>query len=213
MIATTRRALGQPDLPWIIGQLARVYGERKETAWNSVQEQQGLLAAKIKHAALVATVDLPLDDFIHLGAAALPRFGARLARAADRLVHGNLRELPPPALRAISTLRRDRVTGSGWIDVTFAHVPGGLRAGGEPQGFALLDSAGRQVPALFKTTLHGDTARLHVLPEYLTTQLLLAYGHGNAPVCNLTDARDFSIPVFGPVPLRVASRAPRLRLI
>ena len=199
MIAITRRALGQPELPWIIGQLARVYGERKETAWNSVQDQQRLLAATIPQSALVATVDLPLDDFIHLGAAALPRFGARLARAADRLVYQNLREAPPPALRSISRVRKDVVTGAGWIDVVFAHVPGGLRASGQPQGFTLVDADGRPASAIFKTTLHGDMARLHVLPEYLTAGLRLSYGHGNAPICNLTDARDQAIPVFGPV--------------
>jgi hypothetical protein len=29
----------------------------------------------------------------------------------------------------------------------------------------------------------------------------LYYGHGFAPACNITDARGFSLPVFGPLPL------------
>lgn len=196
LIAATRRDLGQPELPWMIGQLSRVYGERKETAWNSVQEQQRRLAARIRCAALVATVDLPLDDFIHLGAEAFPRLAKRFARAADRLVHGNREEPPPPSLRAVSGLRKDAAGEAGWIDVAFADVVGGLHASGLPLGFVLLDAKGRPVPALYKTTLHGAIARLHVLPEYPGTGLWVAYGHGNAPACNIVDGRDCPLPVF-----------------
>lgn len=106
----------------------------------------------------------------------------------------------------MSPLRKDRVTGAGWIDVAFANVPGGLRVGGEPQGFVLLDAEGRVVPAIFKVTLRDATARLHVLPEYLAAGLRLSYGHGNTPVCNLVDARDCATPVFGPIPVRAELR-------
>lgn len=206
LIAATRRDLGQSALPWIIGQIARVYGERKESAWNSVQEQQRQLVAKTKHAELVTTIDLPLDDFIHLGAVAFPRLAARFARVADRLVYRNLKEPPPPALRSISAVRKDPVSGAGWIDANFDHVVGGLRANGEPHGFSLLDVAGQPVPAIFKTTLHDSAVRVHLLPEFLTGGLRLVYGHGNAPICNVTDARDCALPVFGPGVRRPAQK-------
>lgn len=199
LVAATRRDLHQPDLPWIIVQLARVFGHRSETGWNSVQEQQRLLPAKIRNLATVAAIDLALDDPIHISATAFPRLAARLARAADRLVYANRKEVPPPALRSISPVKVEKITGAGTIDVTFDHVPGGLRAAGEPQGFALLDADGVPQPLIFKTTLHGDTARLHLVPGTRPGEVRLSYGPGHAPVCNLTDGRDFSLPVFGPL--------------
>ncbi|AHF90250.1 hypothetical protein OPIT5_08570 [Opitutaceae bacterium TAV5] len=210
LVAAVRRDLELPRLPWIFAQIARVYGERPDCAWNFVQEQQRVLAERIPDAALVATVDLPLDDFIHLSAEAHPRFGARLARAADQLVYGNRKEVPPPALRHVSALRMDEVTGAGRIDVEFANVPGGLRAPGEPRGFVLLDAngpdgAGRMLPAIYRVTLAGNMARVYIIPEYVKVgaRYLLTYGHGNAPECNITDGRDCALPVFGVQRVRV----------
>lgn len=207
LIGAVRRDLGLPELPWVVAQLARVYGERPDCAWNFIQEQQRVLADRIHDVALVATVDLPLDDFIHLSAEAHSRFGARLARAADWLVYGNRREAPPPSLRSVSALRMDEVSGAGRIDVVFDNVPGGLRAAGEPRGFVLLREGGggegRQVlPAVFRVTLSGNVARVYVIPEYVRdggagAKFLLGYGHGNAPECNMTDGRDCALPVFG----------------
>lgn len=201
LITAVRRDLRQPALPWIIGQLCRLVADRPESRWNLVQEEQRRLVGKIKNLELIATIDLPLDDFIHIGAAAMPRLAARYARAADRLAYGNKKESPAPALRGISPLTPDIVTGAGWIDVTFDHVVGGLQAEGRPHGFALLDADGRELPLIHHVSLHGDTARLHVAPEALTAKLSLSYGHGLAPYCNLSDARDFAVPVFGPLPL------------
>ncbi len=202
LITSARRDLRQPGLPWIIGQLGRLVADRPESRWNLVQEEQRRLAGKIKNLELIATIDLPLDDFIHLGATAMPRLAERYARAADRLVYVNKNESPAPALRRISSLTPDSATGAAWIDVTFDHIVGGLRAEGRPHGFALLDADGRELPLIHHISLRGDTARLHVVPEALaSSKLSLSYGHGLNPYCNLTDARDFAVPVFGPLPV------------
>ncbi|WP_081722162.1 sialate O-acetylesterase [Geminisphaera colitermitum] len=219
LIAAVRRDLGLPRLPWIFAQLARVYGERPDCAWNSVQEQQRALADRIHDVALVATVDLSLDDFIHLSAEAHPRFGARLARAADWLVYQNRKEQPPPLLRSVSALRMDEAMGAGRIDVVFDNVPGGLRAAGEARGFVLLgvDARGaggaeggteRVLPAIYRVTLAGNVARVYLLPEYVRAAskgavYLLGYGYGNVPDCNITDGRDCALPVFGARRVRV----------
>jgi sialate O-acetylesterase len=98
------------------------------------------------------------------------------------------------------------VVGSS-VRVTFSGLEGGLRAAGRPSGFSLRDAAGRELPMIYKTTLDGSTAVLHLtfdaqyneagLPE--GTQLW--YGWGCGPYCNVTDDADMAIPAFGPLPL------------
>jgi len=124
-----------------------------------------------------------------------------MARAADFLVYKNKKETAPPRLREVnaggSSQAPDALSGAG-IDVIFDHVGKGLQAGSEPQGFTLLTPEGRVWPQLFKTTLHGHIARLH-LGAKLIEGAQLRYGYGPAPVCNITDSRGHALPVFGPI--------------
>lgn len=198
-VAAVRRDLRQPGLPWIMVQIATVHGGWGGPRWNEVQEQQRLLPARIKNLETVSAVDLPLDDNIHIGADGFPRLAARLARAADRLVYGNRREAPAPRLRAVIPPHPRK--SPAYIEVSYDNVVGGLRSAGEPHGFTVLDGEGRPIPCLYKTTLHGDTARLHFSPGFaFTSSVRLAYGHGKAPVCTITDGRGCALPVFGPLP-------------
>jgi len=210
LVAAVRRDLGQSDLPWIVVQIARVFGARQEEsirAWNAVQEQQRLLPEVIDRLEMVAAIDLPLDDFIHIGAAGFPILARRMARVADRMVLRNRSEKRPPRLVGVSEPRME--AGSRVVDLQFADVVGGLTSAGEPSGFSLLDAEGRAQPVIFKTTLHGDIARLHF---NLLAGQFLSYGHGITPHCNITDQRGFSLPVFGPVPLfRPAALLPFIR--
>lgn len=195
LIAAVRRDLKQPSLPWVMVQLATVYGGGGGSGWNRIQEQQRQLPTKIKHLDVVAAVDLSLDDTIHIGADAFPILAKRMARAADRLVYRNRREEPMPRLKAIRP--PNPKLEPGCITVVYEHVPGGLRSEGAPRGFALLDGSGRDTGAIFKTTLHGQTARLFFLPDIiLPPDVRLAYGHGRMPVCTLTDGRGCALPVF-----------------
>jgi len=198
LVAATRRDFGLSKLPWIIVQLGRFFNaEPSHPYWNSIQEQQRLLPAKIKYFESVPAIDLPMDDHIHIGAKGFVTLGDRMARVADRMVHGNRKEKRPPQLREI----RHRVTEKGGsiihsVAVTYDEVEGGLRSVGEPAGFTLVSAAGRAVPLIYKTVLKGNTAQL--LPQSLPQEISLSYGHGYVPHCNITDARGFSLPVFGP---------------
>ncbi len=100
-----------------------------------------------------------------------------------------------------ATLAPDRENGNGWwIDVEFDHVAGALRAEGRPNGFAVVDLEGRDLNAIFKTTLRGSGVRLHAnIP--VVENMFLHHGFGTFPYCNITDARDESLPVFGPLAL------------
>jgi sialate O-acetylesterase len=204
LVAATRRDLRQPSLPWIAVQIGRVFDGRTEVAaWNDLQEQQRLLPDKIKNLELLAAIDLPLDDGIHLASAGHARLAARLAHMADYLVYGNKKEIGAPRLQEIRCVNVSMNNPLGMgpdIDVEFDHVAGGLQASGAPEGFTLVTADGQVWPCIYKTTLHGSIARLHVARP-LPDGAKLHYGHGMGPVCNITDGRGLSLPVFGPLPL------------
>jgi sialate O-acetylesterase len=75
-----------------------------------------------------------------------------------------------------------------------------LRAEDEPGGFKLVSPEGAPLDIIYKTELRGNRAKLH-LGKKPTGGVNLFYGHGFSPRCNITDARGFSLPVFGPFPI------------
>ena len=201
LVRAFRRELRLPRLPWLVVQIARVNGVRpagETPAWNSIQEQQRLLPKVVPALETVSAVDLELDDGIHISAQGFPALGLRLARAAARLVHGDRRESRPPQFKGVS-LKRDPDNVYGFhVDVHFDSAD--LRADGKPSGFAIVTPEGQDLNAIYKTTLLGSTARLHVnLP--LVEGLRLHHGLGAFPYCNITDARGDALPVLGPVDL------------
>jgi len=203
-VTEIRRDFRQPRLPFLTVQLGRVMGTAwNAKLWNGIQVQQAQLGRHIRYLECVSAIDLPLDDPIHIGSEGYPRLGARLARLADRLVYGNRRE--PPAPELVSILRvRDKQgvkTCAYELDLTFKNVVGGLRAGGMPSGFALVDGEYRNPNAIFKTTLRGNTARVATTLAANHGEYKLMYGHGAAPFANITDARDMPVPVFGLEPI------------
>jgi hypothetical protein len=204
LVAATRRDLRQPRLPWLVVQLARVFNNGEQgPAWNSIQEQQRLLPDKIKNLETVAAIDLPLDDSIHISATGYPRLGLRLGHVADYLALGNKKERRAPRLREIrlnDAMKNAAGAAGTSIDVVFDEVAGGLRAAGEPLGFTLVTEDGKIWPYFYKTTLHGNVARLH-LNQPVDDKIKLHYGFGVSPVCTITDGRGLSLPVFGPLPL------------
>jgi sialate O-acetylesterase len=146
-----------------------------------------------------------MDDAIHIGVTGFPRLALRMARAAARMAYGDRRELPPPRLESIAKPRFGR-NQPFTLDVAFANVVGGLRAGGEPVGFAIVDGAGVDQGVVHKTTLHGNVARLH-LALASPVGMYVTYGHGTMPICNITDGRDEGLLVFSPVPLATSKPA------
>lgn len=202
LVAALRKDLRLPKLPWLTVQLARVFGARsgeEDANWNQLQEQQRLLPRTIRNLAVVAAIDLPLDDNIHISAEGQARLAVRLAREADRLAYGNRRETRPPQLKPIPQaggLGLSRRSLGMAVDVGFDCVEGGLRSTGEPVGFALVDEAGKDLRGIYKITLHGNVARLHLGASPIGARI--CYGLGAVPICNITDARDHSLPVFSP---------------
>jgi hypothetical protein len=206
LAAATRRDLRSPHLPWIVVQLARVFGGWNPIPWNDIQEQQRLLPDKIKNLEVVAAIDLSLDDSIHISAAAYPRLGARLARMADRLIYGNKKEKSSPRLRKVR-INPPQSPAIDWsLDFIFDGVEGGLRAAGEPHGFALVLGNRQSSMNYYKTTLHGNRVRVHL--THNGGEVVAHYGCGAMPICNITDGRDLSLPVLGPLVISKSAYLP-----
>jgi sialate O-acetylesterase len=193
LVAATRRDFRLPGLPWVIVQIARVLTTDLNPSWNRIQELQRLLPGRIKNLETVAAIDLSLDDGIHISSQGYVTLGSRLAMAMDQFV--GRAKMRPPQLLKVKVLES---IFSPRIEVTFGSVSKGLKAPGEPAGFCLATPEGKPAAVIYKTTLHGNVARLHC--SGLVPGLYLHYGLGCFPICNITDGRGYSLPVFGPVP-------------
>ncbi|MHB9109786.1 MAG: sialate O-acetylesterase [Armatimonadota bacterium] len=196
LVRAFRRDLDAPALPVAMVQIATVYGQSLFTHWNAIQEQQRRLPKFIKHLTVVPAIDLTLDDLIHISGKDQTRLGRRLAAAIQRLRAGD--DLPAIMPKKVKvTYNKTRATAD--IVVTFDHVVGELHAPGRPWGFTL---AGEPEDVIYRVELNGNQAILRTTLQ--VTEIgdrVLYYGQGNSPYCNITDAADRALPVFGPLPL------------
>lgn len=94
-IAAVRSDLGQPALPFYYVQIGRFVFARDPKGWNMVQDAQRRIADEVPNTAVVPSVDLELDDLIHVGTQGLKRLGIRLARVALREVYGQVGATTP----------------------------------------------------------------------------------------------------------------------
>ncbi len=188
LVEAFRADLGQPDLPFYYVQIGRFVADTTGDGllgWNGIREAQRTLAATMPHTAVVSAIDLELDDAIHVGTRGLSRLGQRLADAAAGHRGPDVAEVG--------------VEGGGVrLRVTFSGVRGGLRAAGRPTGFSLRQRD-EELPLIYKVTLEGDAALLHLTVDALPRGTELWYGWGLDPYCNLTDAQDAVVPAFGPM--------------
>jgi sialate O-acetylesterase len=190
-VQALRADLDQPNLPFYYVQLSRYVIEvtpERLAGWNGVREAQRRLQPTIPNAAMVAAIDLEIDDHGHIGAGSVQRLGRRLAAVAAG------RRSPDVAAITVEE-------GGRYLRVRFDHVEGALRAAGRPAGFSLRDAAEREIPCIYRIRLQGDAALLYLDPEGVPPSAALWYGWGLDPYCNITDSGDLAIPAFGPLPI------------
>ena len=190
LIAAFRTDFHDPQLPFYfvqIGPFACPLSPESIAGWNGIREEQRRLTKIIPNTAMVSAIDLELDDLIHIGTDGLKRLGRRMAAVAT----------------GASTLDLQSVewTSPIHLRVTFTGGRGGLRAEGRPTGFELRDAAGNKIELLYKTTLEGNSALLHITDGHgpIPQGMHLWYGWGLNPYCNITDAQDMAVPAFGPI--------------
>ncbi|MDX2153530.1 MAG: sialate O-acetylesterase [Bryobacteraceae bacterium] len=200
-IAALRDDVGQPQLPFYFVQLGRFVNNSNPNEWNAVQEAERLIELKVPRTGMVAAVDLDLDDAIHIGTNDFKRLGKRLANLACR-------DLFPDVSACQSVERGPRPVSArfenGVIRVAYSGVNGSLRAPGRIAGFSLWQATGEPVAAIYKAVVDPKDPS-HVLLHIqgrLPDGVVLRYGAGKDPYCNLVDAADMAAPVFGPMKLQ-----------
>jgi sialate O-acetylesterase len=206
LVKAMRADFNQPNLPFYYVQIGRHIDKTNVTEWNRVQLDQLRAETDLPRIAMVAAVDLQLDDGIHLGTQDLKRLAARLAELACHDLfprikdYGELKRGPRP----LAAIYQD-----GVVKVTFSGVNGRLQAEGRMSGFSIHDSpTGPEIPMVYRSRVdpaEASTVLLYVQGK-LPQNAILWYGFGKDPYCNVRDAADLAVPVFE---LKIATAAAR----
>jgi sialate O-acetylesterase len=196
-VKALRKDLKAPELPIVMAQISRTCGLQDGVSWNSVQHQQYRLPAKIKYLAVVPTVDLTLDDGVHIDQQSSAKLGKSLCQAALFLTNKNYRKYAPIELRKVEVLKNS-ITSCADLKVTFSNVIGALQSdGSRAEGFCLLDKNSADIKGIYKTICSKNAV---ILKTQIAVSEMgdyrLAYGHGCNPYCNIIDAAGRSLPVF-----------------
>jgi sialate O-acetylesterase len=195
-VAAVRQDFGQPDLPFYYVQIGRHVNNSNIAEWNAVQDAQRKAELVLsKPAAMVASIDLGLDDGIHIGTQDLKRLGARMAKLACKDLFPSVQSCQSiePGPRPQSVQQNGAV-----LRVKFSGVNGSLRADGRISGFTIHNANGEMVPMIFKI-IHdfADAAGILIhIQGKMPEGAVLMYGAGKDPYCNLRDQADLAVPVF-----------------
>lgn len=196
-VKSVRNDLQNDTLPFFYVQIGRVVIEDiNASLWNGIQEAQRLCEEKIPCSSMVASIDLPLDDLIHISGDGQNRLGRRLAKAVCSKVF-NHPLTTGPKLQKVEVEPTNRTT----IRVRFSNVNGGLTSHGRPNGFTLLSQDGKRLPIIYNVEIDRYSPSSVIL--YLATPLPMGssimYGMGLDPYCNIVDNEDMAVSVFGPI--------------
>lgn len=199
--AACRRDLRARRLPVVIAQIGRCAKNAQQNFWGAIRFQQLELLRRVPRLALAVTVDLELDDDLHLSAAAQAGLGRRMAGAMLRLL--GEKEGVPQLLPRSCRLVMEPHSLHAVYEIAFSGVRGKLRSGSLPAGFSLLDEAGAPAAGCYRVELDGSRVRVHVQNNFfamLRRPLPVAYGAGCDPVCNVTDETGTPLPAFRIMP-------------
>ena len=200
LIKAVRDDFKDTALPFYYVQIGRHISDANVAEWNRVQETQRQVELQVPHVGMVASVDLVLDDGIHVSTPDQKRLGRRLADLAShdlfpRLAYGDHKPGPRPVSAQFE---------NGIVKVRFSSVNERLESSGRISGFTIHDDKGAPVAAIYKVRVdpaEASTVLLSIsgkLPDRAT----LWYGFGKDPYCNLRDAADMAVPVFGPMEIK-----------
>lgn len=199
-VKAVRADFSEPYMPLYYVQIGRHISSANALEWNLVQAAQIKAERDIQQSGMAPAVDLSLDDGIHVGTQDLKRLGQRLADLASHDLfprlknYGELKRGPRPAAAKFA---------NGVVKVSFLEVNGRLQSEGRISGFSIHGSDGHAIPLIYKARVdpaEASTVLLYVQGR-LPDKAVLWYGYGDDPYCNLRDAADMAVPVFGPLPI------------
>jgi sialate O-acetylesterase len=197
-VAAVRRDFGNPELPFYYVQLGRYVTANENPYWNVVREEQRLCAVQLTHAGMVASIDLPLDDPIHVSTAGHKRLGRRLALLVLRDLFG-CRDIWPGLQLADISIVPFRYP---CYRLHFVGANGRLCRSTPPMGFSIRSSEGEDLRLIYKLEASSSEPSIDLyLRQARPPDAYLWYGWGLDPHCTVTDELDMALPAFGPVEL------------
>jgi len=187
MIRDWRRGFEQPDLPFLIFQIAR--NRQWQTNANEasgiaeLQEAQAKVARAIPDTALVVSTDMGGPDVHYTGKQPV---AARGAKAALAIAYGRKIQFSGPIFQEVTFK-------DGQAIVRFAETAGGLKThGGELTGFVL---AGQDKKFYFaQANIEGDS--VIVSSPQVSQPVAVRYGWADLPKVNLFNAADLPASTF-----------------
>jgi len=194
-VKAVREDFKQPDLPFYYVQIGRHVDKNNLAQWNDVQVAQLRAESEIPNSGMVASVDLQLDDGIHVSTPDLKRLARRLA---DLACHDLFPRIKDYAERKRGPRPVEAIYGKGMVRVTFTGVSGRLQTEGPISGFSIRDANGELAPMIYKSRVdpaEASTVLLYVQGR-LPQDAVLWYGFGKDPYANVRDAADMAVPVF-----------------
>ncbi len=197
LIAAMRTDFNNAELPFYQVQIGRVVLPWNSTSWDGIQTGQLSIETDVPHTGTVASIDLDLDDAIHISTPGLKVLGHRLANLAEADLFGG----KPLAGPRLESFKRE----GGHIRATFSGVNGRLMAAGRPSGFSISAGPdGETGPGPYKIELDPEAPNdlIIYLSDRLPENPHLWYGRGLDPYCNIVDEANMALPVFGPVALQ-----------
>jgi sialate O-acetylesterase len=203
-IRTCRKDFKSKELPFIMVQIGRVVSSgRNQDGWTMVRNEQYKLSETFKkNFAVVAALDLEMEDVIHITGKDHNIIGKRLAYAANRIIHNKNSEKPEIKFKNMKIYPNKVHKNLASIELTFGNVDGELVSTGRPLGFIM--EKNNDECFIFRTDLKKNKAILHttVSVAEVKKSYKLYYGKGGNPICNITDAAGRAIPGFGPVKVK-----------
>lgn len=179
LMADWRQRLNQPDLPFLIVQLANFGPPSSQpigSGWAEVREGQRLAVQNDPHAGLAVAIDIGDRYDIHPGQKG--ELGRRLARAGRHVIYGQ--DIAPSGAWADGAVRE-----GADVVVRFSEVTDHLTALSSDRVFGLeLCDAGQTACRYVSGAASGDTIRI---PVGEGPADLVRFCWADNPVCNLTD--------------------------
>ncbi len=200
LFAAVRRDCRDPELPIVLAQLGPVISSSDENRnpvfWMTVRQAQYNIAHKIKNCACVPTIDLEIDDTVHLSNKSVHILGKRFAAAMNQLrgMEGFMPEIEPGSIKCIP----DPVTQNAKIVIKFKNVCGKLISGGNPCGFTVQNADNSFHSQAVNARLDGNTVTVmtRVPTAFFSKSYRIAYGAQLQPNANITDEAGRSLPCF-----------------
>ncbi len=200
-VERVRIDLNKPDLPVLTVQIGCVVLDSiNVSAWNIVRQEQYTVPDRVSRVTVAPTVDLTLEDCIHISAPDLIRLGHRMARQALALTEDASLSTGPKVDKITIVPENPRCPGRAEIRITFTGVTGGWCPADHMAGFTIYNSDGKPIPENYVFRVYRDPSDASAIRLRINVPVqpgtLVGYGQGLNPYCNVVDDADMGLCAF-----------------